>query len=837
MVVVAAVAGCGNHAFTSTCTAAAPSADALVVAKPLGDGTVILPDGRKITPAGTVLTAGGFPLNLRVLPGDRYVVVTDGDYGDEHLRIVDSMAAPSDNAVVSDILYQTDASDSPHSPALFYGLALSKDGATLYVSDGGYDPSTDSDLSKHYSVVEVFSITGSPPQLVRKDELQLFFTKSTFPQQRMPAGLALSSDEKRLYVVCQYDGSLAVMDVDPASPTYGLEIGTSPSLGINPYDVALDEATQTAYVSLWGGRYKSPGNFDNGVIPVDVSNPTMPAPGALIATGKSPEATLLAGGKVYVADADGDSLAIIDPASNAATLVPTAFDATMLPGSSPNALAADVANDRLYVANANENAVQAFQLSTMKSLGRVPTAWYPTAVALRSDGTLLIASAKGLGGTPATNDTSKSTVMQGTLQIVPLPSDDDLHNGDVTVHDNVMRPKKYEVQLDCKGTPSFPLPTATATATPIKHVFYIVRENKTYDAMLGDLAGANGDKSLLLWGPDVTPNYHALAAEYVVLDNYYTMAEQSLQGHEWTTTAFANDFTEKAWETTWGRGSRPPTEFSGSDQLAHLAQPPLTIFTLCDKLGVAYHNYGEIENINGAKTVFDTEYPGLYFNLDVLDVEKAQYIAGNLNDPKFALEPLSYIGLPNDHTYGTQKGKPTPQSMIADNDEGTGRIIDALSHSTWWPESAVFIVEDDPSDGGDHVEMHRSPAVIVSPWVKRHYASHVHYDVPAVWHTIELLLHLQPMNQRDGNAPGMYDVFSPTMDTTPYTFIPRKTPVSTNSADAPLSGESAKIDFSRPDTAPLGRILWKVVHGKDAEPPWRQKGKPEPKLAPDDDDD
>jgi DNA-binding beta-propeller fold protein YncE len=826
-------AGCSGPSFKSTCSAAAPSAEATAAAKQNGDGTAILPDGRKITPAGTLITVGGFPLNMRVLPGDRYVVVTDGDIGDEHLRIVDTMAPAGSNAIVFDRVYP--GGGDRHAPALFYGLALTSDGKTLYVSDGGYDPSSDPDGTKHYSLVEEFAVTGSPPQLVPQDEIHLMFTPPSLPQPRLPAGLALSADEKTLFVVCQYDGTLAIVDVAPGSPTHGLEIATTHVLGENPYDVALDEATHTAYVSLWGGHYNGPGRFDNGVVPVDISTLTMPKPQPIIATGKSPEATLFVAGKIYVAAADGDSVAAIDPMSATAALTPTAFDATRLPGSSPNALVADVAHDRLYVANAGENAVQAFQLSTMQSLGRVPTAWYPTAVALRSDGTLLILSAKGMGGAAIKDGVDKGTAMQGTLQIVPMPSTDDLRNGDAAVHDNLLRPKHYEVQLACNGAPSFPLPPKAGDDTPIKHVFYIVRENKTYDSVLGDLQGANGDPSLELWDANVTPNLHALAHDFVVFDNFYSLAEASLQGHEWTTATMANDFTEKGWETTWGRGSRPETSFSGSELTAHLAQPPLTIFELCDKMKVAYHNYGEIENILGAAIQYDVDYPGLFFNLQTKDVVKANYVVSLIRNPQFALEPLSYIGLPNDHTYGTDPGRPTPQSMIADNDEATGRIIDALSRSRYWESSIVFVVEDDPSDGGDHVEMHRSPAIVVSPWVKRGYASHVHYDVPALWHTIALLLHLDPMNQRDGNAPAMYDVFTGKADLSPYTFIPRKTPEQTNSVDAPMAAESHAIDFSRPDTAPLGRILWKAVRGADAEPPWRSKDMRHVRVRDDDD--
>jgi hypothetical protein len=476
----------------------------------------------------------------------------------------------------------------------------------------------------------------------------------------------------------------------------------------------------------------------------------------------------------------------------------------------------------LYVANAGENAVQALQLSTMQPLGRVPTAWYPTAVAVKSDGTLLLASAKGLGAGPSDHAPGRNDYMQGTLQVVPTPSAQDLALGDTAAHANLTRPKNYQVQLTCNGTPQrFPLPTAKGGPTPIEHVFLIVRENKTYDAVLGDQPGTNGRADLAIFGGNITPNLHALASRFANLDNFYSLAEQSLQGHEWTTANMANDYTEKAWLTTWGRATRPLGAFSASDELEHLGMPGTqTAWTHLDSANIAYHNYGEIVNTAGAIHVYDVGYPGVFFNTDVLDVNKVQFVIDNLHDKTFQLEPFSYVSLPNDHTVGTSPGKPTPQSMVADNDEATGRFVDALSKSNYWQSSIVFLIEDDPSDGGDHVEIHRSPCVVISPWAKHGYVSSVHYDVPAMWHTITLLLGVDPINQRDGNAPAMYDLFSPTADMQPYTFIPRKVPAAVNSVDAPMAAESQRIDFSRPDTAPLGRILWKAMKGRDAEPPW-----------------
>jgi DNA-binding beta-propeller fold protein YncE len=827
IVALATVAGCGDSGptFKSTCVAQAPSADALVPAQRNGDGSVILPDGRKISPAGQLLTIGGFPLQLRVLPQDseRYVVVTDGDYGDEHLRIIDTQATGDATAVVSNVDYPR-STDDAKAPALFYGLALSADGSKLYVSDGAHDPlyGGDPDQSKHYNVIEVYDIAGSPPQLTKSGEIHLMFVGAASPQARLPSGLALSADGNTLYAACQLDGTLAIVDVTAGSATENTEIGRTMPLGTSPYDVALDEATHTAFVSLWGGVFVSVGSFKDGVVPVDVTNPLAPSPGDVIHTDKSPEQTILVNGKVYVADADGDSVASIDPISRMAALTPTAVDASGLLGSSPNALAADVTHDRLYVANAGENGVQVFTLSTMAPLGRVPAGWYPTAVAVRSDGSLLIASAKGIGAGPTDHAPGKNDYMQGTLQMVPLPSAQDLAMGDSTVRANLVRPKSYEVQLTCMGMPqTFPLPPQKGAPTPIEHVFFIVRENKTYDAVLGDLPGANGRADLALFGGDITPNLHALATRFANLDNFYSLAEQSLQGHEWTTANMANDYCEKGWLTTWGRATRPLGAFSASDSLEHLGMPATrTAWEHLDNAGVAYHNYGEITNTSGAIHVYDVGYPGVFFNTDILDVDKIQYVIDNLHDKTFTLEPFSYISLPNDHTVGTSPGMPTPQSMVADNDEATGRFIDALSHSNYWASSAVFLIEDDPQDGGDHVELHRSPGLVISPWAKRGYTSSVHYDVPAMWRTMTLLLGVDPINQRDGNAPAMYDVFSPVADTEAYTFVPRKIPMNTNSVDAPMAEESKRIDFTRPDTAPLGRILWKAMKGKDAEPPW-----------------
>jgi YVTN family beta-propeller protein len=556
---------------------------------------------------------------------------------------------------------------------------------------------------------------------------------------------------------------------------------------------------------------------------VDVSQPAAPsAIGAPITTAKAPEALLFAGGKLWLAAADGDQVAMVDPATASATSVASGLGDALY-GTTPNAIAVDTALGRLYVANAGANSVEAFDVASLRSLGQVPTCWYPTAVAVRPDSALLVLCGRGLGAAATDHSPTPDEIAEGAIEVVAAPSADDLAAGALAVYANRARPSRYEPRPSCAapGPERFALPVDPKQPRPIAHVFLIVRENKTYDAVLGDLPTGNGDPSLALFGGDVTPNLHALAARFANLDNFYSNAEQSLQGHEWTTAGMANDYTEKAWLTTWGRATRPVTAFSLSNELGHLAQPASpTLWQALDAAHIAYHNYGEIVNTSTALHILDNHFPGIFFDTSVPDVEKIAYVIGNLESPTFALEPFSYIALPNDHTVGTTPGRPTPASMVADNDEATGRFVDALSHSSYWDSSIVFIIEDDPQDGGDHVELHRSPCVVVSPWVRAGYTGSANDDLPSLLRTIGLLLGFGPLNQRDEDAAAMYDLFASTPDARPYTFIPRRVPTALNPSDAPLAEESARIDFSLPDQAPLGRILWKAMRGRDAEPPW-----------------
>jgi len=828
VVIAIAISGCSSGTFTSTCTVGATPPDGQLAAGRTGATSAILPGGRAVTPAGTLLDVGGFPISLKVLPEGRYVVVSDDAEDDQALRIVDLQAADPLHPTVSQVAFPNSTGDK-HSPGMFYGLAVTQDGKRLYVANGGYDPVPDAQpMPMHYNTVEVFALAGTPPQLMPNDALGLKLDFSA-AGQRIPSGIVLSSDEKLLYVANQGDNTLAILDL-AAGAGYGAEIGRAQLPGVGAYDVAVDEASHTAFVSLWGGA----GGTD-GVVAVDVSNPQMPMPlPGVISTGKAAEAELFVAGQIFVSNTDADTLSIVDGASRTVKTMPVT--SSMILGATPTSIA--VGDGRIYIANAGENGVVALDQSSLSIIGAIPTAWYPTAVTVLPDGTVVIASARGLGAGP-TDAMTLPPYAHGTLQVVPRPSDDQLRAGAMTVADNLDRPHALETPLVCPQPENarFPLPLKPGNKSPIEHVFLVVRENKTYDALFADIDAGNGKPSLTLFGEEVTPNAHALAQSFVLLDNFYSHAELSVQGHEWTTGCIANDYTEKSWQhsDSYGRGYISAVPWGPPSALSRLATPPAgSIWHHLDVAGVAYHNYGEITNTGDALIPNDAMYPGVFFNTKISDDDKAAYVVSNLNDPKFKLEPFSYMLLPNDHTNGTSPGLQTPISMIADNDEGTGKLIDGISHSPYWKSSIVFVVEDDPGGTPDHVEGHRSICLVASPWVKRGYKSSTNFDLGSVYHTIELLIDVGPMNLNDGHGAAMNELFTPTPDLTPWTFVPRKTPITLNPADAPLAAESARIDWSRPDQADMSRIWWKSVHGRDAEPPGVHH---RTQIAHDDDDD
>lgn len=758
------------------CAPPTPPAEAL---RPLGayDGPgagphdQVLPGNRLMTPAGEQVVLGGFPVDVRAHPTLPVAYVTNTGYRLRAVQVIDVEAA----TVIQEI---------PRSEA-FYGMALTPDASHLYLAGGAsgrvdrYDIGADGRLTEAGRVV----VGG------------------------FPAGVAVSEDGSTLYVAQFGDRSLAEVDLADGTVTTSLSLPGAYGVALVPQAGDAGEVWVTAF------------NGDD-VMVVDLATWTEVAE---IPVGSNPLSVVPSrdGAWVYVTVADADKVVRIDVAARAVVAEQAVGEVSLadgegnpLPASSPTGLVLDEASGRLFVTRAADNAVGIFEADTLAPLGAVPTAWYPTAVALAADGhTLVVANGKGIGTGPNDLRTGGKDKMTGTASLVDLAGAD-LPAWTAQVEANVRRPDDVW-SWSCDG--QFPVPAEVGGQSPIEHVVLIVKENKTYDALLSDLDQGERDPSLLLWGEDVTPNLHAMARQFAHHDNFYDDSECSVQGHLWLSASFVNDYMERVWlEDYRGNG------FS-EESIMSQGQPDFgTFFMHLLRYDIDFTDYGEVVGTTGAccgGTVMDhvdLDFPGVFFDMDVKDEEKARYVAGQVKEG--VLAPYTFLLLPNDHTKGSSSGAMTPASMIADNDYGVGLVVEAISHSPFWEKTAIFIVQDDPQSSADHVDYHRSICVVVSPWVKHGAVSSVHTSFPSLFRTFELILGLPPMNRYDALATPMWDVFTNTPDLTPYDAIPRRIPEATNAPGAPGQGYSDRMDFSGPDRNPeLEDVLW-----------WVRKGAPPP---------
>jgi phospholipase C len=395
--------------------------------------------------------------------------------------------------------------------------------------------------------------------------------------------------------------------------------------------------------------------------------------------------------------------------------------------------------------------------------------------------------------------------------------------------------------LDAAATPrgtrpeGNPVPAQVGEASPIKNVIYIVRENRTYDQVLGDMPEGNGDARLCLFPEKVTPNAHALAREFVLLDNFFADGEVSADGHEWTMAAQASDFVEKMWPLSYGHNARQKYDYpsEGHYPVAYPANGYL--WNRAAEAGVSYRSYGEFCDSPGrGPALSESSLPILaghidpYYkawDLDYADVKRADRFAAEIRryETERGMPRLQVLRLGNDHTSGTRAGARSPTAQVADNDLALGRIVAAVTHSKFWAETAIFVLEDDAQNGPDHVDAHRMPALVISPWTKRHAVDSTLYSTTSMLRTIELILGLQPMSQFDAAAMPMWASFSGQADLTPYTERPAQVDLDEpNPKLAWGARESQKMDFTAPDKADdiqLNEIVWRSVRGRQSPMP------------------
>jgi YVTN family beta-propeller protein len=666
-----------------------PPAESLVRAG-TSNGTTILPGGRRLTPAGIEAALGGFPVDVRVHPTLPVAYLMNTGYAHRAVQVVDTTTG----ALLQDILR----------PETFYGMALSADGQHLYTAGGFAD------------TVDVWAV-GSDGMLTAASQIAIPVAAGGTNQQ-YPAGIALSPDGTKLWVG-EFLGQ-KIDEVDLATST----ITTSIPLATRAYSLLYVPSKSQLWASGFG---------DTKLTVIDLATHQIVD---TIVIGPNPNGLALAKdeSKVFVSISDGDAVVAVDVGTRKVVASrsvgdPEIADAkgTPLPANSPAGLALDPSGQKLYVVRAADNAVSILDATTLAPLAAIPVGWYPTSVALAGT-KLVVLNGKGYGTGPLPSygpgQPSGKEKMNGSISLVDLAKAD-LPALTKQVLSNVQRPSTL-YPFDC---PDFPVPTTLGNKSPIQHIVLIVRENKTYDTLLGDLGdkNANGDPSLALYGEMITPNVHALARQFAHHDNFYDDSETSTQGHLWLTSSFVNDYMER----TWLEDYRNHPGFSSDPDLPR-GQPHFgTFFTHLIAHHVDFTDYGEITGALGPGVAahWDMGFPGVYFNLSVKDEAKATYVAAQIVD-KGLMKPFVYVLLPNDHTNGTGPTNLTPAAMISDNDYATGLLVDRISHSKWWDSTAIFLVEDDAQIGADHLEYHRSICVVMSPWVKHGYVSHVNTSFP-----------------------------------------------------------------------------------------------------------
>ena len=776
----------------------------LVAAGPAADDTARSAEGWVLTPAGRQVPLGDRPLGIAVSPDGRTILVSNDGQSTQSLMVVDRATG----AVRQSIEY-------PSPEALFVGLAFSPDGTQAFASAGGNNK------------IRVYDVADQ--QLTETGSIPLPTPPGADGQRRnpYPAGLAIAPDGATLYAADNLGNALSVIDLGTRSVTATVPVGA------NPYAVVLADDGSRAYVSNWGER---------SVSVVDTLNPRLRQ---TLGVGTHPSALALnsARQEVYVANTDSDTVSVIDTNLDVVTRT---IDLAPYPearqGSSPNALA--VSGDRLYVANAGNNDVAVVQLGPSDAvIGLIPTAWYPTGIAVAPDGTeLYVTNAKGLGTGPNPNgpspyrrDTPASqfvaSMAVGTLSMVPAPGQGELERYTARVIANNGFDERGQVRAVAAAEAQI-VPRRPGEPSPIKHVIYVIKENRTYDQILGSLGKGNGDPTLNLFDDASAPNTRELARRFVTLDNFYADAEVSADGWNWSTAAEANTYVQKTWPSSYS-GRNRPYDFEAITLAAAPGDDSANayIWDRLEQAGISYRSYGiwilggdtftPIAPGLGRHT--DRAYPGYDpYTSDQTRLEEwlAEFGAFVRNGD---LPTVELVRLPNDHTFGTRPGVPTPRAYVADNDLALGRMVDAVSHSAYWAETAIFVVEDDAQNGPDHVDAHRTMALVISPYTQTGRIDSTFYSTVSMLRTIELIAGMGPMTQFDAAATPMLASFTDVPDPRAYTAVQPAQPLDElNAADAPMVAESLAMDFSAEDRAPdnaLNEAIWKSVRGASSEMP------------------
>jgi DNA-binding beta-propeller fold protein YncE len=753
-----------------SCVAAASTAAARIM-------PVVLPNGWQLMPpTGAVTTLGTLPSGI-VMSRDRSrAFILETGFGKPALRILDARTLATLHVVTLTNAYGAPLRD-PDGDGVWVG-------ATSAFQD---------------QIAHVDTDSGRVDRTI------------SLPIPFFAAAIAVSPDGRTLAVA----GDLAnrVAFIDRAS---GSIVATVPT-GRHPAALAYSDDGRRLFVA------------DRAESRLDVVDTTRPAMVGSIAVGLHPAALAIDAGRLYVADTDDDDIAVIAlPGMAVVQRAPLPTVAHGLVGSSPDALFFD--DDRLYVPCGAANALAVFRRTAagLVALGALPTGWYPTGVARAADGALLVINGKGEsshanpGFTPGGHRDYIADNIVGSVRHIARPDDASLAAG--------------VAQVQSLGAPyalHSPAPSPIVrTGGPLKHVIYVVKENRTYDQVLGDITTADGRPDLALFGESVTPNEHALAKRFGVFDRFFADAHVSADGHNWSLAAFANDYLERMWPANYAQ-RRPFYDFEDGAEasIPHAGY----LWDRALRAHITYRNYGEFVTEGPADDGLpsSTTHPGLQghtdlrfatFDMSLRDVDRFAEWKREFDAFERAgtLPQLEIVRFPRDHTAGTQAGKNTPQAMVADNDQAVGMLAAAVSHSRDWSSTAIFVLEDDAQNGPDHVDEQRSTLYLISPYAKGG-VLHEHYSTASVLRTIEMLLGLEPLSPYDAGAAPLGDAFRAKPDLRPFDLIAPQTNLDAkNTRAAYRANDSDHLDFAHADDADEGTlndILWGSIKGANSPRP------------------
>jgi YVTN family beta-propeller protein len=842
----------------------------------------VLPVSQILTPAGRQVVLPGMRPQALALSPDGRVLVTSGKTSELVVLDPDSAAELQRLPLPADAKADPPSAPSPHEQApdkeaqlSFTGLVFSPDGSRLY-------------LSNVAGSVKVFAVAGDR-MLQGAGSIALPQTGLSRRQADIPTGLAFSPDGSRLYIALNLSNRL--LEVDPES---GVHLRTF-EVGVAPYDVIV--RGRKGYVSNWGGPRPDVGSVVGpagkgtlvrvdpvrhiasegsvSVVDLEAGRVVMEALVELhpCSLAMSPD-----GSRLYVANAASDSISVLDTRTDTVTrTISVRWQPRDYFGATPNALAMAPDGKTLYAAHGTQNAIAAvgLDLPEPKLRGLIPVGWFPGAVLHDARrGQLYVANIKGIGSgrrtAPDEEAKHNSHEHRGSLSLVPVPDAAELVRHTRQVLANCRREIVEAAQLPPRpGVAPRPVPERAGEPSVFEHVVYVIKENRTYDQVLGDIPEGNGDPKLCIFGAAITPNQHRLVREFVLLDNAYCSGVLSADGHQWSTAGITTDYLERSfagWPRSYPDGmddddvdalSYPSTGFLWDNALEHGKTVRVYgEFAIADigwkdpgrKPPPTFTDYyrdfidGKGETRVASRPAIESirhhmELDTVGWTMDVPDVVRAARFIDELREFERTggFPNLVIICLPNDHTSGTKAGMPTPAAHVADNDLAFGRIVEAVSRSRFWPKTCILAIEDDPQDGWDHVSAYRTTAYVASPYTRRGAVIGTQYNQPGLLRTIELILGLPPMNQMDAAATPFTDCFTDEPDFRPFTALPANVPLDQLNPEPaaiedPLLREHAVVSASLPldqiDKCPegvLNRILWHAQKGPAvAYPEWAE---------------